>query len=304
MTAKIRVATTWLQGCAGCHMSMLDMHQSLIDLFDLVEIKYSPIVDAKKVPQVDVALIEGAVANDENEKNLKLIRENAKVLIALGTCASDGGITGFRNLTSREKVLACGYIHTPTTVDGKIPSSAEVPRLNEVVKALHQVVHVDYTIPGCPPPASTIKETLLGVINGNPPKDKTHNLCEGCNRTKDQMLNPSRDFLIDKVVSVHELDTIHPGKCFLEQGVLCMGPATREGCGALCPKANMPCRGCQGPPHNAPEQGAKLINCLSSLLPAGGLIFQEDIEGMGCCFSMPVSMYPNTAKEKGADSHE
>ena len=78
------------------------------------------------------------------------------------------------------------------------------------------------------------------------PAEKTHNLCEGCERTKDRMLKAQRDYLIDEVVSVHELETIDPDKCFLEQGVLCMGPATREGCGVQCPKANMPCRGCQG----------------------------------------------------------
>jgi F420-non-reducing hydrogenase small subunit len=304
MPAKVRVATAWLQGCAGCHMAFLDLHHFLIDLFDLIDIQYSPLVDAKQIPEVDICLIEGAVANTENEKNLKTMRERSKILIALGTCACTGGITGFRNLTTREKALTCGYIDTPTTVNGRIPSGEAVPQLKEVVQALHQVVAVDYAIPGCPPTPQAIREAVTGLINGNPPKEKTHNLCEGCHRTKDRMLVARRDFLIDEVFSVHELEHIDPHTCFLEQGVLCMGPATREGCGVLCPKANMPCRGCQGPPHGAPEQGAKLINCLSSLLPAGGLMFHEDIQGMGYCFSMPVSIYPHLEIQKGEGSRE
>lgn len=299
MASKISVATAWLQGCAGCHMSLLDLHEDLTDLLDVIDIKYSPLVDAKVVPVVDLCIVEGAVANDHNEALLKTLREKSTTLVALGTCACSGGITGFRNVTTREQALKCAYIDTPTTVDGKIPNAEVVPELNEVVKALHQVVKVDYFIPGCPPTPDIIKSAITSILYGNPPKEKTHNLCEGCDRTKEKMLVASRDYLIDEVVSVHELETIDSERCFLEQGVLCMGPATREGCGVLCPKANMPCRGCQGPPHSAPEQGAKLINCLSSLLPAGGVMFHEDIEGVGYCFSMPVSIYPHILKEKG-----
>ncbi len=299
MASKISVATAWLQGCAGCHMSLLDLHEDLTDLLDVIDIQYSPFVDAKEIPEVDICIVEGAVANEENEALLTRLRRQSETMVALGTCACSGGITGFRNMTTREQVLKCAYIDTPTTVDGKIPEAPVVPKLNEVVKSLHQVVNVDYFIPGCPPTPKIIKGAITGIVYGNPPMEKTHNLCEGCHRKKEKMLVPSRDFLIDEVVSVHELETIDPELCFLEQGVLCMGPATREGCGVLCPNANMPCRGCQGPPHSAPEQGAKLINCLSSLLPAGGVMFHEDIEGVGYCFSMPVSIYPHIVKEKG-----
>lgn len=292
MAGKVSVATTWLQGCSGCHMSLLDMNHDLKDLLDLIDIQYSPFVDTKEIPEVEISLIEGAVANDENKRIVKQMRERSKTLIAFGTCACTGGISGFRNLSTREDVLTCGYIDTPTTVDGKIPDSPILPKLNEAVKALDQVVPVDHYLPGCPPLATPIKEALLSIIKGKPLPPQTHNLCEACTRKKDRMLIAQRDYLIDEVVSVHELAHVDPEKCFLEQGVLCMGPATREGCGVLCPNANMPCRGCQGPPQGSPEQGAKLINCLSSLLPAGGLMFKEDIEGIGYCFSMPLSIFP------------
>jgi len=298
MTGKVSVATTWLQGCSGCHMSLLDLNEDLMELIDLIDINYSPIMDIKKVPEVDIGLVEGAVANDENEAMLKLFRQKAKKLVAFGTCACTGGITGLRNLCTREQTLACGYIDTPTTVDGRIPDSAELPKLNKRVLALHQVVPVDYYIPGCPPLASSIKEAITGLAKGNPAAPKTRNLCESCACVKEKLLVGQRDFLVDEVVSVHELETIDPDKCFLEQGVLCLGPVTREGCGALCPSANVPCRGCQGPPHGVFEQGAKLINCLSSILPAGGLMFQEDIVGVGYCYAMPVSIFPQIVEKE------
>lgn len=301
MPAKVSVATAWLQGCAGCHISFLDLHHHIIELFDKIDLRYSPLVDNKNIPEVDICFVEGAVANEENEDRLKTLRERSRTLVALGTCACTGGITGFRNSVTRHEALAYSYLHAPTNVHGKIPSDTVLPRLNEFVQAVHQVVAVDFHLTGCPPQPDAIKEALLGIIQNEPPEEKTHNLCKGCSRTKSQMLVAGRDFLTDAVVSVHELAIIDPHKCFLEQGVLCMGPVTREGCGVLCPKANMPCRGCQGPPLGVSDQGAKLANCLSSILPAGGLMFHEDIEGLGYCFSMPVSMYPYVVQGKGAD---
>jgi len=297
MTEKVTVATTWLQSCSGCHIALLDLHEELLDILELIDIRYSTIIDIKDVPEVDIGLVEGAVANEDNEVILKTFREKAKTIVALGTCACFGGIPGLRNLFMREDVLKRGYVETESTVDGKIPSGPEIPPLKEYVMPINQVVKVDYYIPGCPPLPSAIKDTLVALVEGRTPEVKTRNLCEECDRKKDKMLVASRDFVTDAVLSPHELDHIDPDLCFLEQGVLCMGPATCEGCGARCLKGNMPCRGCMGPTPGALEQGAKIVNALSSILPAGGLMFQEDIVCVGYRYSMPVSIYPHLAKE-------
>ena len=298
MIKKVTVATTWLQSCSGCHISLLDLHEELLDVLELIELKYSPIVDIKEVPEVDVGIIEGAVANEDNEEMVRIFREKAKTIIALGTCACFGGMPGLRNLFNQKDVLQCGYVDTASTVDGKIPQGKEIPALKEYVKPISQIIKVDYNIPGCPPPPTAIRDTIVALINGQVPERKTRNLCEECDRRKEKMLIPSRDFLTDGVVSPHELENIDPDLCFLEQGVLCMGPATCEGCGARCLKGNMPCRGCMGPTPGALEQGSKMINALSSILPAGGLMFQEDVVGVANRYSLPVSIYPQLAKER------
>jgi len=299
MTAKISVATTWLQSCSGCHVAFLDLHEGLLDGLESIEIKYSTIMDVKEVPEVDIGIVEGAVANEDNEEILKKFREKAKRIVALGTCACFGGIPGLRNLFQRADILERGYVDTESTVDGKIPTGAEIPALKKHVVPIDQVIEVDHYIPGCPPLPEAIADTLMALAEGRTPERKTRNLCEECTRKKDRMLVASRDFVTDSVLAPHELEEIDPEKCFLEQGVLCMGPATCEGCGARCMDGNMPCRGCMGPTPDALEQGAKIINALASILPAGGMLFQEDIVGVGYRYSLPVSISPHLVDRGG-----
>lgn len=168
-TNKTRVATIWLSGCSGCHMSFLDQDELLVDLAKKIRLVYSPIVDIKKFPEnVDVTLIEGAVANEEQLELLKEARGKTRILISLGDCAVTGNVTALRNVfkDGDKAVLEMAYIGT-SEVNPQIPT--DVPKLLQKVRPLHEVVKVDYFIPGCPPPADLINYVLTELLNGRVP---------------------------------------------------------------------------------------------------------------------------------------
>jgi len=168
-TEKTKVATIWLSGCSGCHMSFLDQDELLVDLAKKIQLVYSPIVDVKVFPEnVDVTLIEGAVANEEQLKLLKEARGKTKILISLGDCAVTGNVTALRNglKDSDKAVLEMAYIDT-SEVNAQIP--IDVPKLLKKVRPLHEVVKVDYFIPGCPPPADLINYVLTELLGGRVP---------------------------------------------------------------------------------------------------------------------------------------
>ena len=166
---KTRVATIWLSGCSGCHMSFLDQDELLIELSEKIQLVYSPIVDTKIFPEnVDVTLIEGAVANEEQLKLLKEARGKTKILISLGDCAVTGNVTALRNALedSDEAILERAYVET-SEVNPQIPT--DVPKLLKKVHPLHEVVKVDYFIPGCPPSAGLINYVLTELLSGRTP---------------------------------------------------------------------------------------------------------------------------------------
>jgi len=295
--AKKRIATVWLQGCSGCHISLLDTGETLAEAAGAANIVYTPISDERKIPKADIVLVEGAVANEENEELLTQVRKNAGTVVALGTCACHGGIGGLRNLHPVDKVLDRAFRETPSTDEGLVPDEV-VPRLNESVRSVREVIDVDFALPGCPPPSDSIARLLVGALDGSLPELPTHNLCEECSRMREEILVPRRGFICEEVRAVFELDEVDPELCFLEQGVLCMGPTTQEGCGAKCPAGNMPCRGCMGPTPKAREQGCKLIDSIASILPAGAIMYLEDVVGTGYRFSLPISIYPKPIERR------
>jgi F420-non-reducing hydrogenase small subunit len=290
---KKRVATGHLQGCFGCHVALLDLHEDLLSLLDKIDLVRSPLNDVKAVPRVDLGVLDGSVCNRDNEILAKEFRKKSGAILAFGTCACFGGINGLRNLFGLEEVLERSYRETESTVKGKIPSSHDIPELLPHVRAVNQVIDVDFFLPGCPPTPKMILSFLGDILEGRSPVMSGKNLCHECRRAHREMYVPKREFVTQAVHSIAELEDIDPDICFLEQGLLCMGPATREGCEARCVKGNTPCRGCMGPTPGTLEQGAKIINALASILPAGGLMFMEDIVGVGYRYSLPVSIFPH-----------
>ena len=165
--AKVTVASVWLDACAGCHMSFLDLDEKLIDLLDSIELKATPITDFKKITPVDVGIIEGSISNEHDEKVARELRENCKILMVWGDCAVFGGIMSMRNLFETEEVLA-RYYHTEGSICDKIPSSEELPPLIKV-KPVNQVVKVDCYVPGCPPSPEAIFYALSELLQGRIP---------------------------------------------------------------------------------------------------------------------------------------
>jgi NAD-reducing hydrogenase small subunit len=177
---KVRLATVWFGGCSGCHMSFLDLDEFLIDLMDKVDIVYSPVVDTKEYPEdVDVCLIEGAICNEDNLELLHQIRRRTKVLISFGDCAVTGNVPAIRNqlgLGNAESVLQKAYIDNAQDNQRLPKEDGIVPPLLERVMPVHEAVHVEYFLPGCPPPAARIKALVGQLLSGVEPKLEGVNL--------------------------------------------------------------------------------------------------------------------------------
>jgi NAD-reducing hydrogenase small subunit len=168
---RLKLATVWLGGCSGCHMSFLDLDEWLIDLAAQVDIVFSPLADVKEYPaNVDVALVEGAIANEEHLHMIRLVRERTRVLISFGDCAVSGNVTALRNpLGKAEPILQRVYVEG-ADLHGQIPAEDRiVPLLLDQVRPVHTVVPVEVYLPGCPPPATRIRAVLEQVLAGKPP---------------------------------------------------------------------------------------------------------------------------------------
>jgi NAD-reducing hydrogenase small subunit len=165
--SKLKLATVWLDGCSGCHMSLLDMDERLIDLAELVDLVYSPIVDTKVFPEmVDIALVEGAVASVDDEAKIKKIRAHSRILLAMGDCAITGNVPSMRNPIGPDAILHRAYIEN-ASAQPQIPCLV-VPKLLPIVRPIHEFVKVDVFLPGCPPSADTFHTALTALITGEP----------------------------------------------------------------------------------------------------------------------------------------
>ncbi|MCP4663591.1 MAG: oxidoreductase [bacterium] len=284
---KKKLALYWAASCGGCEIAVLDINEKILDVAAAFDIVFWPVavdfktkdVEAMEDGEIDLCLFNGAIRNSDNKYMAELLRRKSKLLVAFGSCAHEGCIPALSNTTSRQATLDWVYRDSPSTEnpDDVRPQTAtetpvgelELPEFWESVKPLDQVVDVDYYVPGCPPQAHQIwavLEAVVGVLlKGDPAPpagailgagDKT--CCDECPREREEKR-------IKKLFRPHEI-IADPEQCLLDQGIICMGPATRSGCGALCVGAGMPCRGCYGPPPDSRDQGVKMIAALASVI--------------------------------------
>ena len=290
--AKLKLALYWAGACGGCDVAVLDVNEKILDVANLADIVFWPIaldfkyhhVEAMPDKSIDVCLFNGCVRSSEQEHIAKMLRAKSKVMVAFGSCACFGGIPALANFSTRAEIMERVYIEAPSNENpSKTMPQTKVkvaegeltlPELFEDVLTLAQVVPVEYFVPGCPPTVDLILKVVNALAtNSLPPvgaviaSDKT--LCDECDRKKENKK-------ITRIYRTQEMIP-DPQKCLLEQGLLCMGPATRGGCGALCVKVNIPCRGCFGPPAGVADQGAKLVSSIASIYEADG---KEAIEKM------------------------
>ncbi len=169
VSRRPRLATAWLGGCSGCHMSFLDLDERLIDLAGIADVCYTPIADVKEFPEhVDITLVEGAVANEDHLREIRRIRQRTRILVAFGDCAVTGNVTALRNLFSLEDVLNRSYRDTDVVI-GMPTGNDIIPRLLDRVLRIHDVVPVDYFLPGCPPSADAIFAFVTDLLAGRTP---------------------------------------------------------------------------------------------------------------------------------------
>lgn len=311
MAEKLKFAIYWAASCGGCDIAVLEIGHNILKLAEAAEILFWPAAmdfkyqDVEALPDrsIDVCLFNGSVRNSENEHVARLLRAKSKDMVAFGSCAYEGCIPGLANLTNRGDILTCVYRESPSTdnhagvmpqVHWTVPEGElELPEFYDAVKTLAQVVPVEYFVPGCPPVAAQVWDVLQAIIAGQLPPPGTvvgvgtRNVCDECERIREGTK-------VKRFARPHEV-IADPQKCFLEQGIICAGPVTRAGCGRPCLHANMPCRGCYGPPEGVSDQGAKLLSAVMAIMDPEADVEQlaqqiVDPTGTFYRFSLPDSL--------------
>jgi F420-non-reducing hydrogenase small subunit len=320
---KPKVAICWLGSCGGCDEAVVDINEVLLRLADAVDIILWPVamdfkydsVRRMKNGEIALSVVNGHVRNSEQEEIAKLLREKSQLILAFGACACLGGTPGLANLSTKENIFNWVYRDAPTVVNpnGNYPQTTSrvngkeltLPEFYDHVHALNDIIDVDYYLPGCPPPPYSVMYAASAVLeNKLPPKGSTlapnRALCDSCKRNKSK---PDR-ISIKEIKRIHEVEA-DPDVCFLAQEIICLGPATRDGCGEACMNINIPCRGCFGPVEGVGDSGAKFIPAMASILDAESdeditRIVNQFVDPVGYLyrFSLPVSIFHNKRAEK------
>lgn len=306
MKAKPKIALYWCSSCGGCEESVIDLAEDLLKIAHSADIVFWPVavdykynhVEKLKDKELAVTLINGAIRMDEQVKMAGLLRKKSKLLIAHGSCAHLGGVVGLANFFSRQDVVNRSYcevstVHNPNKI---LPQTKSLVFEKEVilsgfhntVKALDQVVDVDYYLPGCPPTPELVKNAIFNVLEGKlPPKGSVlaekKALCDSC---------PRKDSIPDKLKIKRFKRVFETAwdqeKCFLKEAMICLGPVTRGGCQARCINANMPCRGCFGPTDSVKDQGVKALSFLTGMIDAAE---DENIETIADSIPDPAGLF-------------
>lgn len=289
MSDKPKFAMYWAASCGGCEISVLNIGEKILDVDANFEPVFWPVamdakykdVEAMEDGSILLTLWNGGIRNDENEHIAHLLRKKSKILVAFGSCATEGCIPGLANLSPVEEIFATAY-HTISTDNPNnihpVPSfevpegTLTIPTMNPVLKTLAQVVDVDYYMPGCPPEPHQIAaviDLVIQVVQGKaqlPPKGAyigcgNSTVCDECPRERNVKT-------ITAFKRIQEVAPLDPNICILEQGVPCNGPATRSGCNARCPQVGAQCIGCYGPAEGVLDYGARLITAFASVVDA------------------------------------
>lgn len=286
MPDKPKLGLYWCASCGGCEESVVDLAEDILGVVEAVDIVFWPVAmdfkkeDVEAMPDGSIAatLINGAVRTAEQEEMVRLLRRKSGAIIAYGSCAHLGGIPGLANQFNRERIMQYVYDEAPSvsnTLQTRPQSRhvfngdvATLPEFHHTVRTLDQVIDVDYYLPGCPPTPALLKAAVGALLSGElPPKGTVLApdiaLCDECPR-KD---SKPADLKLEEFRRPHTTVT-DPDQCLLSQGLLCLGPATRGGCEALCVNGNMPCTGCFGPTSRVKDQGAKALSSLAAIIAA------------------------------------
>jgi F420-non-reducing hydrogenase small subunit len=267
---------------------VVDLNEDILKVTDAVDIVLWPValdfkkkdVEALSDGEIAVSFINGAVRLEEQEEMAELLRKKSGLVVAFGACAHLGGIPGLGNFCTRETIFQRAYKEAPSVEnpEGTLPQEKTeigigeltLPEFYDTVKTLDQTIPVDYYLPGCPPPPDLVMNAINAILAGKLPEKgavlaPNKAQCDTCPRAEKKPEKLS----IKEIKRPYEVK-LDPEKCFLEQGVICLGPATRSGCGETCIRANMPCRGCFGPVDGVLDQGARSLSMLASILGLEG----------------------------------
>jgi F420-non-reducing hydrogenase small subunit len=276
----VKVAQEWFAICGGCEVTILDVGEPLLDLLPELEFVHMPVIMDHKVygqtgeetkaeiPEADVGIITGGIRNEENKELAEQMRARVNTLIAMGSCAAYGGIPALANQFQVDEIYQRVFQGNSTTEPGPTPSG-DVPALLDRVYALDEVVKVDLKLPGCPTTPDMFAGAVLHLLNGSPFELSNKSVCDECPTVREKKAVGELKRPLEPVEGVGEpLETV---RCFMEQGFLCQGPATRGGCGGMnggaprCISAYMPCRGCFGPLSDSANPMVDMMGALSSI---------------------------------------